>query len=379
MKNRPLLAAYYFPNWHVDPRNEKLHGKNWTEWNVTRCAMPRFEGHIQPKVPLWGYGDEAEPEVMEEKIDAAITHGVDAFIFDWYYFQSGPYRQRCIEEGFLKAKNVNKIKFAIMWANHDPVLSHPRAYKTPADHNPWTGALTPETFRASTDRCLKNFLCQPNYLRIDGKLYFELYRPQPFVSDVGGMKIAKELILDFRAKVSQAGLGELLLVGNMAGIKVEKGGTFDEANHFATELGLDQISVYGACPEDKYFPTVDYYQWQQERVIPDMDFFNAGLQLPFNPNISVGWDSSPRTVQSESYEGIGYPFCTVTINDTPEQLEKVLNLYKERFETGIYRGRVLSIACWNEWTEGSYIEPDRQYGFGRLEAIKKVFGAKIAE
>ena len=94
MKKRPVVCAYYFPNWHVDPRNEAIHGGNWTEWRVTQHATPRFPGHEQPKIPLLGYGDEADPQVMAAKIRMAADHGVDAIIFDWYYFFDGPYRER---------------------------------------------------------------------------------------------------------------------------------------------------------------------------------------------------------------------------------------------------------------------------------------------
>lgn len=69
MANGFQTAAYYFPNWHVDPANERFHGKGWTEWQLMKYATPRFEGHQQPKVPLWGYEDEADPKVMEKKID----------------------------------------------------------------------------------------------------------------------------------------------------------------------------------------------------------------------------------------------------------------------------------------------------------------------
>ena len=44
MKKRPIVAAYYFPNWHSDPRIEALHGKGWTEWRVAEYATPRFPG-----------------------------------------------------------------------------------------------------------------------------------------------------------------------------------------------------------------------------------------------------------------------------------------------------------------------------------------------
>ena len=91
MKEKPLICSYYFPNWHVDPRNETIHGKGWTEWRVTHYATPRFEGHKQPKQPLRGYEDEADPAVMERKIADAVSHGIDAFIFDWYYFEDGSF------------------------------------------------------------------------------------------------------------------------------------------------------------------------------------------------------------------------------------------------------------------------------------------------
>ena len=116
MNRRPIVSAFYFPNWHVDPRNEKYHGTGWTEWRVTQYATPRFEGHEQPKVPLWGYEDEADPAVMAEKIAAAADHGVDNFTFDFYFFEDGPYRERCLNEGFLKASNRDRVTFSIMWA-----------------------------------------------------------------------------------------------------------------------------------------------------------------------------------------------------------------------------------------------------------------------
>jgi Glycosyltransferase WbsX len=36
--------------------------------------------------------------------------------------------------------------------------------------------------------------------------------------------------------------------------------------------------------------------------------------------------------------------------------------------------RILNINCWNEWTEGSYLEPDTVHGLKYLEAVKEFFG-----
>jgi len=71
------VAAYYFPNWGPE---------NVSEWAPVKRAQPRFEGHAQPKVPVWGYQDETDPAVMAQKIAVATDHGVDAFIFCWYYY-----------------------------------------------------------------------------------------------------------------------------------------------------------------------------------------------------------------------------------------------------------------------------------------------------
>jgi len=81
------IAVYYFPNYHHDDaRNEARYGKGWSEWDLVKDAKPRFEGHAQPKIPLWGYTNESDPAVMEMKIDAASQYGVDVFIYDWYYY-----------------------------------------------------------------------------------------------------------------------------------------------------------------------------------------------------------------------------------------------------------------------------------------------------
>ena len=94
--------AWYFPNWHQTPLNDKWHGKGWTEWQCVKYATPRFEGHLQPKKTLWGYEDESDPIVFEKKIKALNDYGIDGFIFDYYWFkEEGPYRRDCIDKGFL--------------------------------------------------------------------------------------------------------------------------------------------------------------------------------------------------------------------------------------------------------------------------------------
>ena len=37
----PQVFAYYFPNWHPDPRNERWFGvQGWTEWDAGALRNP---------------------------------------------------------------------------------------------------------------------------------------------------------------------------------------------------------------------------------------------------------------------------------------------------------------------------------------------------
>jgi hypothetical protein len=105
----------------------------------------------------------------------------------------------------------------------------------------------------------------------------------------------------------------------------------------------------------------------------DFDRITAKYGLPYYPNVTAGWDSSPRTVQSDVFDNSGYPYMSTIGNNTPAEFEKALRFAKKKLDESALRTKMLTINAWNEWTEGSYIEPDVKTGYARLEAIKRVF------
>lgn len=97
-----IVAAYVWPSCHHDERfGDMLWPEGIGEWEIIKKGTPRFEGHYQPKVPLWGYEMDDDPEVMGKWIDAATDHGVNVFIFDWYWCNEGPFLESTLNNGFL--------------------------------------------------------------------------------------------------------------------------------------------------------------------------------------------------------------------------------------------------------------------------------------
>jgi hypothetical protein len=96
-----------------------------------KLAKPRFEGHQQPKTPLWGYFDESDPKWAAREIELAVAHGIDVFVYDWYWYEAmegNKFLHGGLENGFLKAANNQQMKFALMWANHDWMNIEPATY-----------------------------------------------------------------------------------------------------------------------------------------------------------------------------------------------------------------------------------------------------------
>ena len=113
------VAAYIWPAYTGDePRTRMFWPEGYGEWESVKSAKKFYDEHTWPRKPLWGYVNEADKYVMEMQIEAASSHGVNVFIYDWYWFDNRPFLEQCLNDGYLKARNNDKVKFYLMWANH---------------------------------------------------------------------------------------------------------------------------------------------------------------------------------------------------------------------------------------------------------------------
>ena len=308
-----LVGSYYFPG--------HFNAARWVP--MARAGFP---------YPLLGYYRDGEPEVSDWHIKWAVEHGISFFAFDWYYdYKTGNVHEhnKALNDGFLHAKYRDLMKFCIFWCNEEP---------GEADYTEEQMMLLARTLR---DRYLK----QPNYLRFDGKAALFISQPQ---------RLIKRFTAPGLAKIWQK-------MGAEAGVQL-----YPIAEQQSDEVTLAQAG-FCACAAYNY-AGVNVPAGKQEAPYDTMvtgyeDLWKQGTKdakLPFIVPVSPGWDSRPWYGDK----------AMVRTDPRPEKFRRMCEAARKYVDPKL---RVIISECWNEFGEGSYIEPTTQYGFGYLDAMRDAF------
>ena len=351
MKTKARVIAFYLPQYHPIPENDKWWGKGFTEWTVVASAKPLFRGHYQPHIPAdLGFYDLRLPEIRIAQAELATEHGIEGFCYWHYWLGNG---KRLLERPFkevLSSKEPN-FPFCLGWANHS-----------------WKGVYFGAQGRTlveqeypDTKDYIKHFntvieaFSDDRYITVDGKPLFFVFAPK----DIPDAKRFVDL------------WQEMALKEDLKGIHFVGGGISTE---YAEEIGFDASSPYrnrivqNLWPQNKIirklfqiyrsilnFPAVYSY----ERAMNY--FFESDISLEkYYPVIVPNWDTSPR-----------FGSKSVILHKSTPELFRIH--VKEAFNKVSHKSpehRIVFLKSWNEWAEGNYIEPDLQYGKAYLEVIR---------
>ena len=366
-KQKYDIAAYIWPAYTGDERRTRIFWpEGMGEWQTVKSAEARFPGHEWPRKPLWGYVNEADPYVMEMEINAAVEHGVNVFIYDWYWYDNRPFLENCLNDGFLKAKNRDLMQFYLMWANHDATTCWDKRTFDDCEEVVWSGKVNRQQFETVCHRIIDRYFTQPNYYKIDGCPVFMIYELQNLMNGLGGIEATREAIEWFRGEVRKAGFPDLHLqhtkwgngAFNVSGVDHAE---FRPSSEVIEAVGFDSMTSY------QFVHITDMNRDYREVLVDvkknlvEMDDYN----VTYYPHVSVGWDNNPR------HRRLAYP---IVRNNTPEAFKEALLMAKEYVDTHSLAAPLITVNSWNEWTETSYLQPDDRYGYGYLNAIKEVFG-----
>jgi len=365
------VAAYIWPAYTgTEPRTRMFWPEGNGEWESVRKATAKFPGHSWPRQPLWGYCDEADPQVMEMQIDAAADHGVNVFIYDWYWYDNRPFLEQCLNHGYLNARNNDRVKFYLMWANHDVNYTWDRRLAhLNIDNCIWQGSVNRSQFENICLRVIKKYFSHPSYYRIDDCPVFQIYELKNLVVGLGGIGQTVEALDWFRQRVVDSGFAGIHLQLTSWGANRRNVSGVDDgaATTLAEEverLGFDSLTNYQfahLADIDREYTDI-MIDVQKEWTRMDKEF-----AVPYFPHVSVGWDNNPR-------------FQTfrpgVVRNNNPEEVRKAFVAARDYVDAHPNQAPLVTVNSWNEWTETSYLQPDNLYGYGYLEAIRQVFATQ---
>jgi lipopolysaccharide biosynthesis protein len=340
------LIAYYLPQYHPIPENDRWWGTGFTEWRNVARALPVFPGHNQPRLPgELGFYDLRVPDVMRQQIELAKLHGVSAFCFHFYWFGG----KRLLElpiENFLRNSDLD-FKFCLCWANENWTRR-------------WDGAdqeiLIAQSHSAEDDiafiRYLSRYFTDPRYLRINGKPVLTVYRP-----DI--LPDAKAMVTRWRTEAKRAGLPGLFLIAtNSFGFSRYDEYGFDALSEFPPHATWSPQDNNLVLLHPDYQGKVYSYAGLFESIKAISKEGDSTPRRTIFPGVMPCWDNTPRRPLAGN----------VFHGSTPALFYEWLTHSIARAKRNAEDERMVFINAWNEWSEGAYLEPDQWLGYGYLAA-----------
>lgn len=364
MEKRARVIAFYLPQYHPTPENDKYWGKGFTEWTNVTKAKPLFRGHYQPKLPAdLGFYDLRLPIIREQQAVMARKAGIEAFMYWHYWFGNGVMTLQDIFEDVLKSGKPD-FPFCLGWANH------------PWSNKTWTkgkdfqhDSIIFEMKYPGKIDWVKHFnYCLPafkdkRYVTVDGKPLFYIWQPLH-------MPDLKKFILCWQEMAKQNGLPGIHFVG----LRWERNHEVD----YYHKNGLDAINdvnlkyaenhAFGNIILKKIRGAFVKYTGGHLNVIRKFDYakITPFLNSPdasredVYPTILSGYDRTARSGRK----------ATVYYNYTPATFAKHIKQIVESVQNKPFEHRIIFLKSWNEWAEGNYVEPDSKYGNGYLNALR---------
>jgi hypothetical protein len=318
------ISVYYYPGWHTTVGRPLAVKSPWDPILAYSDRRPLLG---------WYKGDNAG--VVARQMSWMCDYGIDNVVFDWYFDRDHTRLEEPLR-AYLAATG-RQPKFSLLWANHSQ----------PTTSREWDNMIA---FWAD------NYLSDPRFYSIDGRKVIFIFSLQKLSDDAqrdGGSLAA--WLQRARDTVRARGLGDLYFVGGVKGA--------DKVLQMATASGVDALSAYNypAGPGDKV--AAHGYQQLDSAYRRQWSWLSRSGQSPLIVPMTAGWDRRP-------WGGSPDPARDNSMATRQEFRDHLAAARAARDGSGVRRG---VICCWNEYGEGSVIEPTRRRKFEMLEEIKRAF------
>lgn len=337
------LIAFYLPQFHAIPENDLWWGEGFTEWTNVVRARPWFEGHYQPQLPTeLGFYDLRDPEVLERQAVLAGQYGVHGFCFHYYWFDGRRLLERPLDS--LLSRTSPDLPFCCCWANENWTRR-------------WDGldqeVLVAQTYRAGWEeafiRDLLPALTDRRYIRVRGAPLLLVYRADQLPDARRAAETWRE------AAQREAGLELHLAAVQSFEIEDPRPYGFDAAvefppHPFARGRPMPRVKRLRRGFEGVLETYEDIANEYLAKPVPDYRWYRG---------LIPSWDNTARR-GAHAYIAVG---------SSPDAYRRWLEALTEQTASwSDTQEPLLFVNAWNEWAEGTHLEPDDRYGRGWLEA-----------
>ncbi len=342
------VLAYYLPQFHAVAENDAWWGTGFTEWTSIARALPRFEGHYQPRVPRdLGHYSLDGTATMRRQVALAREAGLFGFVHYFYWFNGRRLLERPVE-AMLDDAGVD-FPFCLMWANENWTRR-------------WDGGdqqvLIGQDYRAEDDEglvdCLARHFRDRRYIRLQGRPLLMVYRPA-LIPDTAATTARWRGM--FRAR---HGEDPLLVMAQSFDAMDPRPLGFDAAIEFPPHKLVTGLAMRNA--EMNWF---DQRATAQVFAYDDVVAASLGEPAPEYPLVKTAvpsWDNDARR------QGAGL----VLQGASPVKYQAWLAELVARARAAPVAGEALvCVNAWNEWAEGAYLEPDVHFGGAYLNATAR--------
>lgn len=345
--------AYYLPQFHQIPENDKWWGEGFTEWVNVKKATPMYTGHEQPKIP-YEYYDLSEPDTLHSQISMAKQYNLHGFCFHYYWFKG----KRLLEtpiECFLDDKSSRaNFPFMLCWANEnwtrrwdgrdEDVLIHQE--HSIKDHQ----NVTRDLFRYFKDS---------RYIKFQDKPVFVLYRPQI-------IQQLERLIEILRAQAIAHGFpGIHIVTTNAFGFTeidcYDLDGVAEFPPHCLAKINALSNADVKNIHDDFTGTIYDYHHCVQANLKNYNHIKTNQKEHAYYPGVFPSWDNTARRQHN------GHVCAGANSTDFHEWLTGAMQLTSSHNTSD---DSFVFINAWNEWAEGAFLEPDTVNGYSSLETLK---------
>ena len=321
------VGALYFPGWD----------------NRANGGWQRVFNRCPERKPVLGWYDEANPECVDWQIKWLVENGIQYLLVDWYWSKGQVGLEHWIK-AFKKAKYKHHMKWAMMWANHNAPGSH-----------------SEEDMIAATKYWIDNYFNMPEYYTIDDKPVVMIWSVSNMDRDMKDNGGATHLLAVAQETALAAGLPGI----HFSAMKWPEAEVRPNMIQSLKDKGFESTSIYhymghgGLAEDGTRFPfdlvvKTNKDLWKK--------WHDVGI-LPYFMNLSTGWDDRPWNDHLEIY------------GRTPELFRVICEDAKAYAKKTKHKKQIL-LSPLNEWGEGSYAEPNREFGFGMYEAVRDTFAKK---